>query len=147
MIHSVYLIYKGMRLVSYHLDKMITNDDDIFTGYLSAVSNFAKDFIGDEVHEILMAQHTIVFDVKNGILLALVLNGKKISKRILSIITKQIHSAFLQEYHEYLTQRIIVPSIFASFTVNIDEIVRDSRLKNMSVTLNSVWVGEIWICH
>ena len=138
MIHSVYLIYNGMRLVSYHLDKMMTDDDDIFTDYLSAVSNFAKDFIGDEIHEILMAQHNIVFDVENGILLALVLNGKKVSKRKLSIITKQIHSAFLKEYHEYLTQRIIVPSIFASFTATIDKIVKDSGLKNMSLAMNSV---------
>ena len=139
MIHSVYLIYQGMRLVSYHLDKMMTVDVDIFTGYLSAVSDIMKDAIGDEIHEIRMAQHTIVIDVKNGILLALVcINGKKINKRRLSIIIKQIHSVFLQEYHEYLTQSIIVPSIFASFTATIDKIVRDSRLKNISIPLNSV---------
>jgi hypothetical protein len=126
MIRSVFIIHEsGLCLFSrsYSDD---SQDIDLFSGFLVAVSSFAKNMIGEKINEIRMEQHTILYESKKSIVLALVTSEKKISNRKISTIMRRIHNNFIEQYHDFLEQDIIEPNLFRGFSTTIDSILQTS---------------------
>lgn len=128
MIRSVFILHEsGLCLLSRTYGKKSKNID-LFSGLLVAVASFAKNMIGDNIHEIRMEHHNIFYESKKTIILALITSEKKISKRKLSTIMKKIYKAFVGQYQEHLKQQIIEPKIFEDFKMTIDNILQTNGL-------------------
>ncbi|UCE14344.1 MAG: hypothetical protein JSV04_04000 [Candidatus Heimdallarchaeota archaeon] len=132
MINSVFIIHdSGLCLLSRAYDADSEYKVDLLSGFLAAVSSFAKNMIGEEVQEIRMQNDTIIYESKGIITLAIVKSGRKITKKKMTSILNRIHSVFIEQYQEHLKQEIIEPSIFDSFRVTIDEILSKARVIKM----------------
>lgn len=126
MIDSIFTIHdSGICLVSRSYSQKRT-DQDLIGGFLLAVSCFAKQMIGEDIHEIRMEQTHIIYNLKDSILLAIVLSGRRIAKRKITRILNRIQKAFHIQYGEYLMQNIIEPEVFKSFRTVIDDILKSA---------------------
>ncbi|MFX0207390.1 MAG: hypothetical protein ACFFDT_15485 [Candidatus Hodarchaeota archaeon] len=124
MIRSVYIIHEsGLCLLSrsYYDD---SQNIDLFSGFLVAVSSFAKNMIGEKINEIRMERHTIFYESKKSIVLALVMSENKISKRKISTIMRRIHNNFVDQYRDFFEQDIVEPNLFRDFSTTIDSILQ-----------------------
>ena len=90
MIRSVHLNYKsGIRLFSRSYPPITTNDD-YFSGFLLALARFAGKMIQEDLQEIKMEQHTIIYDQHKPLLL--VVAGHDFDRRLLKRALRQIYS-------------------------------------------------------
>jgi len=135
MIHSVFLIHEsGLCLLSRtYGDK--SQNIDLLSGLLFAISSFARNMIGEDINEIRMEHHNIFYEARKTIVLALVTSDKKISKRKLSTIMRRIYTNFVQQYQEYIKQQIIEPQIFENFKTTIDKILHTSGMLKIDYSL------------
>ncbi len=134
MIRSVFILHEsGLCLLSRTYDEN-SNNIDLFSGLLVAISNFAKNLIGENVHEIRMEHHNIFYESKKTLILALITSEKKITKRKTSTIMRKIYTAFVKQYQEHLKQEIIEPKIFGDFTTTIDNILQNSGVIRINKT-------------
>ena len=134
MIRSVFILHEsGLCLLSRTYDEN-SNNIDLFSGLLVAISNFAKNLIGDNIHEIRMEHHNIFYESKKTLILALITSEKKITKRKTSTIMRRIYTAFVKQYQEHLKQEIIEPKIFRDFTMTIDNILQNSGVLRINKT-------------
>lgn len=69
-----------------------------------------------------MAQHTIIYDLQGPLPLALVVASHRVPRQLLKKVIPQIQTAFLCQFHEYLSQDIIVPMIFEAFMPTLEAI-------------------------
>jgi len=130
MIRSVFIIHEsGLCLFSRSYSDNPQNID-LFSGFLVAVSSFAKNMIGEKLNEIRMEHHIIFYESRKTIVLALVTSQKKISKRKITIIMRRIYNNFLEQYNEHLEHNIIEPEIFRDFSSTIDDILQTSGIVN-----------------
>ncbi|MFX1514943.1 MAG: hypothetical protein ACFFC6_01450 [Promethearchaeota archaeon] len=128
MIRSVFIIHEsGLCLLSrsYSGD---SQNRDLFSGFLVAVSSFAKNLIGEKINEIRMEHHKIFYESRKALVIALVTSEKKISNRKLSTIMKRIYNNFIEQYNDYLEHNIIEPEIFRDFSTTIDNILQTSGI-------------------
>ncbi|MFX0123899.1 MAG: hypothetical protein ACFFAE_09695 [Candidatus Hodarchaeota archaeon] len=126
MIRSVFIIHEsGLCLLSRSYSDDSQNID-LFSGFLVAVSSFAKNMIGEKINEIRMEHHTIFYESKKAIVLALVTSEKKIAKRKISLIMRRIYNNFVEQYNEFLELDLIEPTIFRDFSFTIDSILDTS---------------------
>lgn len=126
MIRSVFIIHEsGLCLLSRSYSDDSQNID-LFSGFLVAVSSFAKNMIGEKINEIRMEHHTIFYESKKAIVLALVTSEKKIAKRKISLIMRRIYNNFVEQYYEFLELDLIEPTIFRDFSFTIDSILDTS---------------------
>ncbi|MFX1536363.1 MAG: hypothetical protein ACFFDI_19265 [Promethearchaeota archaeon] len=134
MIRRVFLIHEsGLCLLS----RSYGNDSqniDLFSGFLVAVSSFAKNMIGEKINEIRMEHHIIFYESRKTIVLALVTSEKKVSKRKISMIMRRLYNNFIEQYHEYLEHDLIEPSIFSDFSLTIDNILQTSGVIKLDPT-------------
>lgn len=135
MIRSVFIIHEsGLCLLSrsYGDDPQ---DIDLFSGFLVAVSSFAKNMIGENINEIRMEHHAIFYESRKSIVLALVTSEKKIAKRKISTIMRRIYNNFVEQYHEFLELNLIEPNIFRNFSTTIDSILQTSGVMKLDHSL------------
>ena len=126
MIRNVFIIHEsGLCLLSRSYGDESGNID-LFSGFLVAVSSFAKNMIGEKINEIRMERHAIFYESRRTIVLALVTSEKKISKRKISTIMRRLYNNFVEQYYEYLEHELIEPRIFRGFSVTIDNILLTS---------------------
>ncbi|MFX0181527.1 MAG: hypothetical protein ACFE95_00495 [Candidatus Hodarchaeota archaeon] len=139
MIDGIFVIHdSGICLVSCSYSQK-RRDQDLIGGFLLAVSCFAKQMIGEDIHEIRMENTHIIYNLRNSILLAIVLSGRKISKRRITKILNRIQKAFHIQYGEYLMQNIIEPDVFKSFNAVVDDILKSAGvLTPPSIALRSI---------
>jgi hypothetical protein len=139
MIDGIFIIHdSGICLVSRSYSQKKA-DQDLIGGFLLAVSCFAKQMIGEDIHEIRMEHTHIIYNLKDSILLAMVLSDRRIAKRKITKILNRIQKAFHIQYEEYLIQNIIEPDVFKSFKAVIDDILNSAGvLTPHSITLRSV---------
>jgi hypothetical protein len=131
VIRSVFIIHEsGLCLLSrsYSDD---SQDIDLFSGFLVAVSSFAKNMIGEKINEIRMEHHTIFYEFRKMIVLALVTSEKKISKRKISTIMRRIQNNFIDQYHNFFEQDFIEPHLFRDFSTTIDSILHTSGVMRL----------------
>ena len=134
MIRSVFIIHEsGLCLLSRSYDNDSQNID-LFSGFLVAVSSFAKNMIGEEINEIRMEHHAIFYESKKSIVLALVTTEKKISKRKISTIMRRIYNNFTEHYHDFLEQDLIEPNLFRDFSSRIDSILQTSGVMRLDLS-------------
>jgi hypothetical protein len=103
-----------------------TQNVDLLSPYLVGISQFAKHLLGDDIREITLEKHTIIYDLQETVMLAIVTTGKRPAKRKLNTILKKLYSEFVEQYGEHLEQEIIEPEIFGKFTETMDEIMEGS---------------------
>ncbi|MFX0013870.1 MAG: hypothetical protein ACFFB2_03825 [Promethearchaeota archaeon] len=128
MIRKVFIIHEsGLCLLSRSYGDE-SDDVDLFSGFLAAISSFAKNMIGEKINEIRMEHHSIFYESRETIVLALVTSEKQISKRKLFTTMRRIYSKFIQQYQEYLNQKIVEPSLFKDFRSSLDNILQTSGL-------------------
>ncbi|UCG03909.1 MAG: hypothetical protein JSW11_07965 [Candidatus Heimdallarchaeota archaeon] len=131
MIRSIFIIHEsGLCLLSRSYGDESQNID-LYSGFLVAVSSFAKNMIGEKINEIRMEHHIIFYESKKEIVLALVTSGKNISKRKISTIMRRIYFNFVDHYHEFLEQELIEPNIYRDFSIIIDNILETSGLMKL----------------
>ncbi|MFX1508254.1 MAG: hypothetical protein ACFFDC_19400, partial [Promethearchaeota archaeon] len=78
-----------------------------------------------------MEHHTIHYEFKKSIVLALVTSEKKISKRKISTIMRRIHNNFIEQYHKFFEQDCIEPNLFRDFSSRIDSILQTSGVMSL----------------
>ncbi|MFX0121425.1 MAG: hypothetical protein ACFFB2_17430 [Promethearchaeota archaeon] len=125
MIHSVYLIHESGICLFVRTYRKDTTDVDLLSGYLLSISQFAKQMMGDAVREIRLEKQTIVYDLQETIMFAIVTSGRKPSKRTITEILIKLNRAFMDMYGEHLQQQIIEPDLFGEFGEAVDQIIRN----------------------
>jgi hypothetical protein len=116
----------------------------LFSGLLVAVSSFAKNMIGENIHEIRTEHHHIIYESKEAVLLAIVTAERGISKRKMSNIIRTIYNAFIRQYQEHLDQEIVEPQIYEKFSDTIDNILQKSGVvKKNDVLLDKEIISGI----
>jgi hypothetical protein len=84
--------------------------------------------IGEDVNEIRMEHHRILYDTRETILVALITSDSRLSKRKLTYSMRKIGQTFLARYTAHLEQKILEPQIYEGFSTAIDEIVLTSGI-------------------
>ncbi len=131
MIRSVFIIHEsGLCLLSRSYGGNSQNID-LFSGFLVAVSSFAKNMIGEKINEIRMEHHVIFYEARKTIVLALVTSEKKISKRKISTIMRRLYNNFIEQYHDFLELDLVEPNIFKNFSITVDNILQTSGVINL----------------
>ncbi|MFX0173620.1 MAG: hypothetical protein ACFE9L_17150 [Candidatus Hodarchaeota archaeon] len=137
MIDGIFIIHEsGICLVS-RLYNRKNKDKDLIGGFLLAVSCFARKMIGEEINEIKMEHTTIIYNLKESILLAVVLSGKRIAKRKITNVLNKIQNTFYLQYKDYLLQNIIEPDVFKAFKKVIDDILKSARLLTKPIEIET----------
>ncbi|MFX0052254.1 MAG: hypothetical protein ACFFAJ_04045 [Candidatus Hodarchaeota archaeon] len=137
MIEGIFIIHEsGICLVSRSYNRK-NKDKDLIGGFLLAVSCFARKMIGEEINEIKMEHTNIIYNLKDSILLAVVLSGKRIAKRKLTNILNKIQNTFHLHYKEYLAQNIIEPEVFKAFGKVVDDILKSARVLTSSIEIET----------
>lgn len=122
MVNCIFIIHEsGLCLVSrdYTGNSAKVN---LFSGLLSAISSFSRVMIGEDVNEIRMEHHRILYDTYDTILVALITSDSRLSKRKLTYSMRKIAQAFLEIYKEHLEREILEPQLYEGFSATIDEI-------------------------
>jgi hypothetical protein len=126
MIHNVFIIHESGLCLFSRTYEGNSRKIDLFSGLLAAVSSFARDLIGENIHEIRMDQHRVICEAKETVLVVLITGITRISKRKLTLVIRRIYQAFVKQYNEYLKQKIIEPQMYEGFTPTIDNILTTS---------------------
>ena len=126
MIRNVFIIHESGICLMSRTYRGGTQNVDLLSPYLVGISQFAKHLLGDDIREITLEKHTIIYDLQETVMLAIVTTGKRTAKRKLNMILNKLYSAFVEQYGEYLQQEIIEPEIFGNFTETVDQIMQVS---------------------
>jgi len=112
-------------------------DVDLLSGFLVAISDFARSMLLQEVQEIKMENVKIIYDMKDSIMIALVISDLRVSKRKFTHLMQRIRVSFLKQYSKHLKEGIIDPSVCRGFdkTLNVwfDGILEE-KLINLKVS-------------
>lgn len=84
--------------------------------------------IGEDVNEIRMEHHRILYNTCETILVALITSDSRLSKRKLTYSMRKIAQTFLAKYTVHLEQEILEPRFYEGFANTIDEIVLTSGI-------------------
>ncbi len=123
MVSNIFIIHEsGLCLFSRDYEQN-TQKVDLISGLLSAFSSFARVLIGEDVNEIRLEQHRILYEVTDTLILALITPEIRISKKKLSSAMKKIIHSFLHQYHDYLKEELFEPQLFRDFTSTVDQIL------------------------
>jgi hypothetical protein len=137
LIDGIFIIHEsGICLVSRSYNRK-NKDKDLIGGFLLAVSCFARKMIGEDINEIKMEHTTIIYNLKESILLAVVFSGRRIAKRKLTNVLNKIQSAFHLQYKDHLLQNIIEPDVFRTFGKVIDDILKSARLLEIPIKIET----------
>jgi hypothetical protein len=79
--------------------------------------------MGEDIQEIKLERHTIVYELQDTIMIAIVTTGRSPSKRKITSLLKRIYRAFLEDYEEHLQQKIVEPEIYRNFRKKVDQII------------------------
>ncbi|MHA2328604.1 MAG: hypothetical protein ACXACR_08795, partial [Candidatus Hodarchaeales archaeon] len=98
-------------------------DVDLISAYLVSICHFARHLMGEDIQEIKLERHTIVYELQDTIMIAIVTTGRSPSKRKITSLLKRIYRAFLEDYEEHLQQKIVEPEIYRNFRKKVDQII------------------------
>lgn len=135
MIHSVYFIDNGGRLIFTRKYGTIELNPDLMAGFLTAIKEFSGELSsstgkkGDFVKEIEMETFNVVYDFRSadGIMCVL-LHDKKDDPRIVRGVAKIILDGFLKKYKTDLNSWDGNISKFAEFEPAVDEVMRGGKV-------------------
>ncbi len=96
----------------------------MISGFLIAMANFAERIMGEAIQEIKLDQHLIIYKIIRPILVAIVTNPQRVTKRKLNMLMKVILTQFFEEYAGYLQEGLIEPSIFSEFEGSLDNMLK-----------------------
>lgn len=123
MIQNVYLIHESGICLMARTYSGDTTNIDLLSAYLLSISHFAKQMMGEEIREIRLERHTIVYDLQETVMLAIVTSGRKPSKKKLTSLLRRLYRAFFDQYEEHLRQQIVEPEIYRDFSEIADQIL------------------------
>lgn len=124
MIQNLYLIHEsGLCLLSCTYNNGDSKNVDLLSAYLLSICQFARHIFSEDIQEIKLEHQTIVYDLQETIMLAIVTTGRSPSKRKITSLLKRIYRAFLEDYGEHLQQQIVEPEIFSNFRKKVDQII------------------------
>ena len=133
MVNNVYIMHEsGLCLFSCPY-KDDSPEVDLFSGLLTAFSNFSQVLIGEPIHEIRMERHRILFEARETIITVLITPNIRLSKRKLTYCLRKICIAFLERYQEYLFNEMLEPQLYSDFGSLIDEILGTSKITKKSL--------------
>ncbi len=103
-------------------------EPDLFSGMLIAISSFARELMGEDVNEIRLDYHRIIYKSIRPLVISVITPDKKLSKRKLTVVMKKIGQAFFQQFQEHLYQEIIEPQLYSDFTKILDHLLLTGKV-------------------
>lgn len=137
MVNNVYIMHESGLCLFSRAYKEDSQEEDLFSGLLSAFSIFAKSLMGEQIHEIRLEQHRIFYEAKEMIIIVLITPNLRISKRKLTYCLRKICINFLERYQDYIINEILEPQLYSNFESSIDEILFSTGIiKNIPETIS-----------
>ena len=128
MINNVFIMHEsGLCLFSRTYGKNPLQTD-LFSGMLIAISSFARELMGEDVNEIRMDCHRIIYKSRRPLIISVITPDTRLSKRKITIIMKKIGEAFFQQFQEHLLQDIIEPQLYSGFTKILDHLLLTGKV-------------------
>ncbi|WXG43505.1 MAG: hypothetical protein WED04_05610 [Promethearchaeati archaeon SRVP18_Atabeyarchaeia-1] len=134
MIHSVYFIDTGGRLMFTRKYGTIELNPDLMAGFLTAIKEFSGEISagankGDSVKEIEMETFNVIYDFRssNG-LMCVLLHDKKDDPRIVRGVAKIILDGFLKKYDVEPEKWDGNTNKFSEFGTLVDEILKKGKV-------------------
>lgn len=119
MIHNVYIMRKSGECLISRKYGSLEADDDLVTGFLSAILNFGEQIGGERVESIIMGNKKFVYTVMNDIIFIAYADKDDPVKESLELIGQK----FMEKYSETLREWRGDRSIFEDFMNAMDELL------------------------
>ena len=120
-IQEIYIIHEsGICLVAKTCHEK-AQEVELLSGFLVAISDFARSMLFQEVQEIKMENMKIIYDMKESIMIALVISDLRISKRKFTHLMEKIRTSFITNYEKHLKEGIIDPSVCKGFDKTLNK--------------------------
>lgn len=114
---------------SYSDDKL---DEDLFSGFISAMASFIQEIAHDVLTEIKMEQNHIFYESSGSILLTIVA-ASEIDRIKLTKVFQEILDEFFSNHQDHLDHHILSSRQFADFAKKIDHILsKNGFIKKLS---------------
>lgn len=128
MINNVFIMHEsGLCLFSRTYGRNLL-ETDLLSGMLIAISSFARELMGEDVNEIRLDCHRIIYKSRRPLIISVITPDTRLSKRKLTMVMKKISQAFFQQFQEHLSQEIIEPQLYTGFTKILDEILLTGKV-------------------
>lgn len=128
MINNVFIMHEsGLCLFSRTYGRNPL-ERDLFSGMLIAISSFARELMGEDVNEIRLDHHRIIYKSIRPLIISVITPDTRLSKRKLTVVMKKIGQAFFQQFQEHLCQDIIEPQLYSGFTKIIDHLLLTGKV-------------------
>ncbi|MBD3351544.1 MAG: hypothetical protein GF364_08660 [Candidatus Lokiarchaeota archaeon] len=146
MIHALYIIDSGICIYSYRFKKDTDIDEQLLSGFLTAIGNFAKEtFKSDTGLQTIQIQDeklNFYLDKKNDLLYCAV-SSYQDNNTLLESILKEISEAFSEQMREFLSkkQRASIHE-YKEFNPILEKIMEDKeKERNKKTMLLGLFLG------
>ncbi|MEM1658215.1 MAG: hypothetical protein QXK94_04190 [Candidatus Jordarchaeales archaeon] len=119
MIHNVYIMRRSGECLVSRKYGSLEADDDLVTGFLSAILNFSEQIDGERVESIIMGNKKFVYTIMNDVIFIAYADKEDSVKESLELLGQR----FLEKYGDALKNWSGDKSIFEDFTSTMDEIL------------------------
>ena len=142
MIHSVYFIDSGGRLIFTRRYGKIELNPDLIAGFLTAIKEFSGELSSgaaksrDYVKEIEMETYNVVYDFRSEDgMMSVLLHDKKDDPRIVKGVAKIVLDGFLKKYKNVLNSWDGNIGEFAEFELVVDDVMKRGKVAEVYPTL------------
>ncbi|MBS7248292.1 MAG: hypothetical protein QXN15_04165 [Candidatus Jordarchaeales archaeon] len=130
MIHNVYIMRRSGECLISRKYGSLEADDDLVTGFLSAILNFGEQIDGERVESIVMGNKKFVYTAMNDIIFIAYADKDDPVKESLELIGQK----FMEKYGEALREWKGDKSIFEDFMKTMDEVLgEEGRGRDMKM--------------
>lgn len=119
MIHNIYIMKRSGECLISRKYGSLEVDDDLVTGFLSAILNFGEQIDGERVESIIMGNKKFVYTIMNDIIFIAYADKDDPVKEDLELLGRK----FIEKYSEVLSNWKGNRSVFEDFINTMDEIL------------------------
>ncbi|MBS7287852.1 MAG: hypothetical protein KIH01_03680 [Candidatus Freyarchaeota archaeon] len=133
MIHNIYIMRRSGECLISRRYGSLEADDDLVTGFLSAILNFGEQIDGERVESIIMGNKKFVYTIMNDVIFIAYADKDDPVKEDLELLGRK----FIEKYGEVLRNWKGNRSVFEEFMDTMDEILggeggtRDGRAEDI----------------
>lgn len=135
MIDDLYIMYgTGVLVFSWHSKESKIKDDDLFSGFMSAINSFASVERGEDIKSLKLDPSTIIFErLKDPEIIFIITTTNDELIELLHSVLHDILNGFLKTYGEFLTANFDGEvSKFKNFSGNVEKILNNYGLDSLA---------------
>ena len=127
-IYNIWLINKrnSLCILQKNYSFKTNIDNDLFSGFITAIFNFSEELSGESVKSISMGSIKLFYKTTNEIILALAANKFLVESDVAPILDNLVLYFKNEGYDHYLNEEICETDLFTPFTNIIDDLINKS---------------------